>query len=302
MTKDFFSSRLNLIPVRSRAAHYNAREQNKNKTTKAMKRQSIKNAFGDDMYVPSIPNADLDLSMPDIGLPDIDPDEEDYNLFDYDRTDNHTDTRYMRPRPTRMPAQCVRYDNADAMARDLKITTGMRIDCFISGSFIFGDFIEAFLKRNNCQATRMTIATLSMSEANVDSLELCMRLDYIKDLRLMVSDYFFGHERRTIIPYIYKHLDIDERFQLGVARIHTKTCHFHTLGGKKMVIHGSANLRSSQNVEQITIEEDPALYDFYDHTYDILFNEYSTINHSVTSRTSWDSFQKLLLSDRHNTK
>ena len=100
-----------------------------------MKRQSIKNAFGDDMYVPSIPDADLDLSMPDIGLPDIDPDEEDYNLFDYDRTDNHTDTRYMRPRPTRMPAQCVRYDNADAMARVLKITTGMRIDCFISGAW-----------------------------------------------------------------------------------------------------------------------------------------------------------------------
>ena len=188
-----------------------------------MKRQNIKNAFGDDMYVPSIPDTDLDLSMPDIGLPDIDPDEEDYNLFDYDRTDNHTDTRYMRPRPTRMPAQCVRYDNADAMARDLKITTGMRIDCFISGSFIFGDFIEAFLKRNNCQATRMTIATLSMSEANVDSLELCMRLDYIKDLRLMVSDYFFGHERpHQDLPLPYTRREENGHPRLGQPALITE--------------------------------------------------------------------------------
>lgn len=262
------------------------------------RRTKIKNAFGDDLYVPGIPDADLDFNLPDIGGVEFDGEEVDYNIFDYDRTDNNTDTRYMRPRPTRMPAQCVRYDNADALARALDMKKLTRIDLMVSGSFIFGDFIEAFMKRNNCQAQTMTISTLSMSQENVDSLELLMRGDFIVKLRLMVSDYFYGHERRTIIPYIYRHLDIGERFQLGVARVHTKTCHFLTLGGKKIVMHGSANMRSSQNVEQLTIEDDPELYDFYKQTYDILFTNYSTINHSVTSRTSWDEFEKRLTSER----
>lgn len=258
---------------------------------KVQKRKNAVNSFGDNLYIPEAPDLDLDL---DTDAPEFEGDMVDTNLFDYDRTDNNTDCRYMRPRPTRVPNVCVRYDNADAFAKSLKIDKGTRIDAFISGSFIFGDFIEAFLKRNNCKATQMTIATLSMSEENVDSLYLLMKRGYLDNLRLMISDFYFAHERHTMIPYIYRKLDIEERFQLGVCRIHTKTCHFTTLGGKKIVIHGSANLRANGCVEQMTIEEDPKLYDFYEDTYNLLFGRYSTINHKVTSRASWNEFEKLL--------
>ena len=261
------------------------------------KRQKAVNAFGEELYVPEIqlPEFDTDLGF---YTPDIDTEDLNLDLFDYDREDNNTDVRYMRPRPARMPTACVRYDNADALARDIKFKAGMRYDMFVSGSFIFGDFIEAFLRHNNCKAVKMTSGTLSMSKENVDSLYLLMTLGFIDDLRLMVSDYFYGHERREIVPYIYMKLDIDNRFQLGVTRIHTKTCHFESLGGKKIVMHASANLRSSGNVEQMTIEENPALYDFYDETYDILFESFQTINHAVTSRSSWKGFEKRLTSER----
>ena len=240
------------------------------------KRQKAVNAFGEELYVPEIQLLEFDT---DIGLAtdDIDIEAEELHLFDYDREDNNSDVRYMRPRPSRMPTACVRYDNADALAREIKFKSGMRYDMFVSGSFIFGDFIEAFLRHNNCKAVQMTIGTLSMSKENVDSLFLLMDLGFIDNLRLMVSDYFYGHERREIVPYIYKTLDIDNRFQLGVARIHTKTCHFESLGGKKIVMHASANLRSSGNVEQMTIEENPELYDFYNETYNILFDNFQTI-------------------------
>lgn len=259
------------------------------------------NAFGEELYQPMAAQIEVPEFTTDFGMAtdtdDIDT-EMDFTLFDYDREDNNSDVRYMRPRPARMPTACVRYDNAEALAREIDFKPGMRYDMFVSGSFIFGDFIEAFLRHNNCKATQMTIGTLSMSRENVDSLYLLMDKGFIDNLRLMVSDYFYGHERRDTVPYIYKRLDIDNRFQLGVARVHTKTCHFQSLGGKKIVMHASANLRSSGNVEQLTIEENPTLYDFYEETYDILFNAFQTINHSVTSRSSWDEFEKRLTSER----
>ena len=43
-----------------------------------------------------------------------------------------------------------------------------------------------------------------------------------------------------------------------------------------MVIHGSANLRSSGNIEQFTIEENPELYDFYEDLFENIINDCGT--------------------------
>ena len=262
------------------------------------RRRKNTNAFGDDIFVPNI---ELDVPEVDFGFDTPDIDTFDYGLYDYDREDNNTDIRYMRPSPAIVPNKCVRYDNAQALARDVVITPGMRWDVMLTGTFIFGDFIEAFLTHNMCKAVNMTIGTLSMSRENVDSLYLLMMKGYIDNLRIMTSTYFYSHERRDVIPYLYQKLDIDNRFQLAVTRIHTKTIHFQSLGGKKIIIHGSANLRSSGCVEQITIEENPTLYDFYDEAYNTLFEYYKTINKAVESRASWAEMEKRLTEVRDET-
>jgi hypothetical protein len=41
-------------------------------------------------------------------------------------------------------------------------------------------------------------------------------------------------------------------------------CIFETYCGMKIVIHGSANLRSSDNIEQIDIEENEELFNYSD--------------------------------------
>ena len=140
----------------------------------------------------------------DIGLMgDTDVDiEDDTGLFDVLGTDDNSNNRYMRPRICHMPSECVRYENAEQLARDLKITTGIRIDTFVSGSFVFGDFIEAFLRINNCKAVNMTICTLSLNQENVDSLYLLMTKGFIDNLKLLISGYFYTHERRALIPYL----------------------------------------------------------------------------------------------------
>ncbi len=215
----------------------------------------------------------------DIGnfeLPDID-----LNLMEFLPSDETEETRYTLPKVVPMKKDFVLYNNAQKMARELRLGFGERFDAFVSGSFIFGDFIEAYLTTQNACAKKMTISTLSMSQNNVDSLHTLMEKGYIEELNLIISVYFWGNERSSLIPYIYKQLDIGDRFQLAVAGVHTKTVHFETLGGRKIIMHGSANLRSSGNIEQFTMEENPELYGFYDDHFNRIIDKYATIRKPI---------------------
>lgn len=237
------------------------------------------------------PDLDFLQDFGEIELPDIDT-----SLFDI-LNDDIEETRYTKPKVVRLPSDFVLYDNAFKLAKDLRLEFGERADVFISGSFIFGDFIEAYLTAHHAKAVKMTISTLSLSQNNVDSLHNLMEAGYIDELNLIVSVYFFANERRSLIPYIYKRLDINDRFQLSVAGLHSKTVHFETLGGRKIVIHGSANLRSSGNVEQFTIEENPRLYDFYEEQFSKIVEKYATIKKPIRNKALWAELIKKKFND-----
>lgn len=233
----------------------------------------------------------------DIGnfeLPDIN-----LNLMEFLPSDETEETRYTLPKVVPMKEDFVLYDNAQKMARELRLGFGERFDAFVSGSFIFGDFIEAYLTTQNACAKKMTISTLSMSQNNVDSLYTLMEKGYIEELNLIISVYFWGNERSSLIPYIYKQLDIGDRFQLAVAGVHTKTVHFETLGGRKIIMHGSANLRSSGNIEQFTMEENPELYEFYDDHFNRIIDKYATIRKPIRNSKAWDLFTRMTFNDKH---
>jgi hypothetical protein len=174
------------------------------------------------------------------------------------------------------------------LAADHYLNFGERIDCIVAGSFIFGDYIEAYLTKWNVLAKEMIITTLSLSYENIISLQALMTHGYIDKLSIIVSSYFYSHERNGLIRAMYKMLDIDDRFQLSVAGLHTKTCQFITEGGRKIVMHGSANLRSSQNIEQFTIEENPGLYSFYEESFRRIEEKYFTINKAIRTKKLWE--------------
>jgi hypothetical protein len=200
-----------------------------------------------------------DFDFGNIEIPEFDP-----AIFDLaDEDTPQEESRYTKPKIYPVKQDFVCYDNADKLARELTVNKGERADVFISGNFIFGDFLEAYIVQRNAKCRKMTVTTLSLSQENVDSLHNLLAGGFVDELNLIVSVYFFGHERHSLIPYIYKKLDIDNKFQFAVAAIHTKTAQFETLGGRKIIIHGSANLRSSANIEQFTIEENEELYTFY---------------------------------------
>ena len=223
---------------------------------------------------------------------DFEIDFEDFSDEEID-IDLDFETRYIKPPlSVEIPEHNLKYANAEKLAQDLEMERGGRYYVVVNGSFIFGDFIEALLVEKQYRVKKMTISTLSMSENNVDSLANLCNAGYIDKLDLIVSDYFFSHERQNLIPYLYKRLDHKNRFQLAAAGTHCKLCIFQTYCGRHIVIHGSANLRSSSNIEQIVIEDSKTLYDFNDEYQSRITETYKTINKSIRGKKLWQAVQE----------
>lgn len=193
-------------------------------------------------------------------------------------------TRIIAPPKAKWVAEKhVRFKNALEFAAQFALKRGMKYHAIVSGNFIFGDFIEAIFHQNPAMtARRMVISTLAYNTANVDSLKNLMSTGAVKKLDLITSSYFYSTDKGGAIRYTYQELDTDEnRFQLIIAGNHTKIVLFETENGSKVVMHGSANLRSAQCAEQISIEESPALYDFYLEFLETVIQEFKTINHNI---------------------
>jgi len=202
-------------------------------------------------------------------------------------------TRYIKPPKVRdIPDRLLKYSLAEELARDILPEHGCRYFVVLDGKFIAGDFFEAFITEHNLHVKRMTISTLSLSENNVDSLANLINGNYVDELNLIVSDYFFSHERHNLVKYLYSQLDKDDKFQLAAAGTHCKICLIETHCGKFFTIHGSANLRSSGNIEQMQIEEGAALYEFNLKYHLSILDTYKTIKKNLRHDTLWQAVQK----------
>lgn len=197
--------------------------------------------------------------------------------------------RYPRPRPN-----MVTYDNARNLAAELpELDQSTTINGVVSGNFIFGDFIEALMVEKNYFADELLIATLSLGKENVDSLRNLIDGDYVRDLSLIVSDFWYAHERRPAggVPYIEATLS-SPHFCFAAAGIHTKVTLISTDCGRRLVLHGSANLRSSRNVEQFTLEDNPELYAFHHRWMRRLLDNFSLTQESLRGDSLWQTVRE----------
>lgn len=199
--------------------------------------------------------------------------------------DIFNEKRYNITRPKRQTIKTVAYKNAKKFANEILVEKDSRIYALIDGSFIFGDWIEAFLVKNQRKA-KITLSTLSLSQENIDSFINLINAGYISELNIIVSDYFFANEKHNLVRYMFEYLDIDDVFQLAVCRTHTKITLIE-FDEFKYVVSGSANLRSSDNLEQISIEENADLYDFNINIHKDIIDKFKTINKSIKTRQLW---------------
>lgn len=209
---------------------------------------------------------------------DIDDDDMDFFSFTSSEEKPESETRYIKPLAVKNTT-ALAYKNASKLAKVAKLGENERFDAFVSGDFVFGDFLFAYLYEHRLKANTVTISTLGLNEHNIISLAKLMEHGYINNLNLIVSRYFYAHEKFKLVPKIYQHLDIEERFQLCVVGSHTKIITFDTIGGGYYVVHGSANLRSSDCVEQFTFENNKQIYDFYNSYHESIVKRFYTIDH-----------------------
>lgn len=193
--------------------------------------------------------------------------------------------------------ECVNAVHARELAQKINLREiGVRYDVFSAGNFIFGDFLAELLVQNKIKARRLTISTLSLSESNINCLENLALNGWVEEIGLVLSGYFYAHESHMggLIDILRQKL-FGRKWgaRLAVAAIHTKTAQILTISGRKLVLHGSANLRSSESVEQTTIENNPELFDFYSGCFDDLFNKFEAIPRRINNKDTWGAFENV---------
>ena len=198
-------------------------------------------------------------------------------------------SRFIEPHDTGdIPEHLVKYANADELAQSLG-ACDTRTFVLLDGTFIFGDMIEALIVRNDWDCIELTISTLSMSQENIDSLANLVNGGFVRALNLVISSFFFSHERHTLMPYLYEQLDVNDTLQVAVASVHTKIVMIKTACGRTITIHGSANLRTSSNIEQIAIDPSPALFAFCADVHHAIIAKHKTINKQVRRTDLWQA-------------
>lgn len=225
----------------------------------------------------------------DMGLDfELDFDPGDFELVEASkpRPVKQKDVRILQPRlDLAKLTRCVTYENAETFARQIDLTPGARTFAWISGSFIFGDIVEALITARRVGIRRLYIASLSFSRENIDSLrnvELLMG-DELERLVLVLSGYQYSHEKYGLVPYMYQELDDGSpRFDAAFGGWHAKIITMETVTGHSITIHGSANLRSSSSIEQIMIEvDDWELHDYNAGVMEGIVRQFGTVNHDA---------------------
>ena len=193
---------------------------------------------------------------------------------------NHDDEYTEIPRLNMEP---VCFENAEAMADAIDYSKDYF--CLASGSFIFGDFLEALCFKKDLQPKSLYITTLGMSEDNIDSIVNIV--DYLggQEVNLIVSHYFAGVERHKLIPYMEREFS-GKPINVAVLASHCKIAVFLSDKGD-CVIAGSANLSSSNNVEQFIIMHNPAIVKYCKSRLDNVMERFTVIRGMEGARMDW---------------
>jgi hypothetical protein len=132
----------------------------------------------------------------------------------------------------------------------------------VSGRFALWRLVPAALALADCSIDELLIGTLGFSRANIDGLCALLDSGRVKTLHLLASHYFKGTSGPT-----YQHaadlLASRPKARFVSLRTHAKLLLMKFSDGRRLTVESSANLRSCQNIEQMTLIGDPAVFEFH---------------------------------------
>jgi len=127
----------------------------------------------------------------------------------------------------------------------------------VRGDFVLCEIVPAII--GNTPTELVAIATLGMSKANAIQLADLRSRGLIRQLQILVSHYFAGVDKTGTFADVCQILGADAP---KVCRNHSKIILIQQ-PGRDFVIAGSANLRSSDNIEQFSIWNDAEVFAFH---------------------------------------
>lgn len=132
--------------------------------------------------------------------------------------------------------------------------------CALAGDFVLCDVIPAIIEaRGRCE--HLHIATLGLSSANAAILAGLRAKNLVGDITLVCSHYFAQVDKTSTFRDVVSRLEGKAR--IIVTRCHAKVILIPTAAGDHYTIAGSANLRSSDNTEQMCIFNDAETLGWY---------------------------------------
>ena len=194
-------------------------------------------------------------------------------------------------RPKELPAlkeKFVKFEYAADFVKSLEFPAieGETIYAVVSGSFYFGDIMLPIASRSG-GGHRLDICTLSMSKENIDMIYQMFDEGYITEANIILSDYFYSHERRQdgLFTYLMESLVRPGKWpvKISIASVHTKIIMMQN-EKYNIVISGSANLRSSANVEQFEMKNSRGLWEFNKTWMDEIHEKFDIVKKPIRSR------------------
>lgn len=163
-------------------------------------------------------------------------------------------------------------DNARPIISLLPVDPDDRLHCMLRGDFVLCDLIPLIIAhRGACPHLR--VATLGLSAANAEQLANLHAGGLIARITLVASHYFQQVDKTTTFQQVQSILA--GRAELVICRSHAKVILIPTTSGDFYVLEGSANLRSSDNLEQMLVTNDQETHDFHASWIDALATEYA---------------------------
>lgn len=177
----------------------------------------------------------------------------------------------------------VMFENAESLADSLDWSKDYI--AFVSGNFIFGDFIEALIFKKQLKPKVVYITTLGINKNNVDSI--VNLTDYLgtQKVNLIVSHYFAGVERYGLIPYMEQEFK-NKPINVGILQQHAKIALIRSDKGDGLIC-GSANLSSSNNAEQFIIMHSDKAINFIQSKLDNVMNKFTVIKGLEGAKMDW---------------
>jgi hypothetical protein len=127
-------------------------------------------------------------------------------------------------------------------------------------------------------ARHVRIATLSYNGRNLTEMFTLLDGPNPPQLTLLCSCFFRDHNRELWEETIEGFRERGQR--AAAARTHAKVISIETAAGVKLVLEGSANLRSNGNREQFALIHDPGLFAFHSAWIDELVTRHEGENDS----------------------